>query len=327
MVVFPLICTMMPKGVILDAFTMNPGDQSWRELEKQLDLTIYDRTPATSTVERCKDAEFIFTNKVVLDRAALEALPQVKYIGIMATGINVVDVDSARERGITVTNIPAYSTESVAQMVFAFIMHFTMHVGLHNDHIHNKNGWSGAEDFSYTLKPLTEISGKTLGIWGWGAIGQKTAEIGRAFGMRILVASDHASSVAGGELVSLGELFERSDFLSINKAFTEDKWGIINKDFFGKMKPTAFLINTARGMFIHDQDLADALNVGKLAGAGLDVFTKEPPAPDNPLLTAKNCVITPHIAWATVEARNRAIAILSENVSRYLQGDPINVVS
>lgn len=313
---------------VLDGYTLNPGDLSWKPFEKLGILTVYDRTPPEKTIERAKNAEVVFTNKVIIGREHIEQLPHLKFIGVLATGYNVVDIKAATEAGIVVCNIPAYSTNSVAQMVFAHILNFTQRVGLHAQQVRSGQ-WSSHTDFCFWNTPQTEIAGKTLGIIGYGRIGQQVAKIGDAFGMKIIF---HNRSVkkdvaAHFRQVTLEEVFRESDFLSINCPLTNENAGFVNSKTLGLMKPTAFLVNTGRGPLINEYDLADALNTGKIAGAGLDVLSTEPPSPDNPLLTAKNCFITPHIAWATYEARQRLMQIAIDNLKAYLDGKPVNVVN
>lgn len=312
---------------VLDGFTLNPGDLSWSGLEKLGNCRIYDRTPAPLTIERIGQAEIVLTNKVILDRKVLEQVPQLRYIGVLATGYNVVDVQAANEQGIVVTNIPAYSTDSVAQMVFAQILAFCNRVELHAQSV-QKGDWNSCADFSYSLSAQTEISGKTIGIVGFGRIGQKVAQIARAFGMQVLFHNRSSKEVSDPAIrqVSLETVFAESDFISLNCPLTADNHQFVNARLLATMKPTAMLINTGRGSLINEVDLAEALNNGQLAAAGLDVLSSEPPRPDNPLLSAKNCFITPHIAWASFEARNRLMQIATGNVQAFLNGAPQNVV-
>lgn len=314
--------------VILDGYTLNPGDLDWTALEKLGNLNVYDRTPAELTLERCRDAEAVFTNKVILDKNIISRLPGLRFIGVLATGYNVVDTAAAREAGVAVTNIPAYSTPSVAQMVFAHILHFTQQVALHSRKV-REGYWSEHTDFCFWLTPQTELSGKTLGIAGFGRIGQEVAKIGDAFGMKIIFykPSPAKQIPAGYRQVSLAEVFAESDFLSINCPLTSENKGFVNPEMLSLMKPSAFLINTGRGPLIDEAGLADALNSGRIAGAGLDVLSVEPPAKDNPLLSARNCHITPHIAWATYEARTRLMKIAAENLEAFLEGRPQNLVN
>lgn len=315
------------KIVILDAYTLNPGDLSWKEIEKLGDCTIYERTPSDLTFERAKDAEVIFTNKVVLNKDMIEQLPQLKFIGVLATGFNVVDTAAAKNAGIAVCNIPAYSTQSVAQMVFSHILHFSQNISKHAASV-SAGEWATSNDFAYWLTPQTELAGKTLGIIGFGQIGQAVAKIGLAFGMRIIFNNrSKKTSELECTQVDFTTLLIESDYISINCPLTGENQGFINKGAIAQMKPTAFLINTGRGPLINEQDLADALNAEQIAGAGLDVLSAEPAAADNPLPKAKNCFITPHIAWATFEARQRLMQIASDNLKAFVQGKPINVVN
>ncbi|WP_319500856.1 D-2-hydroxyacid dehydrogenase [uncultured Draconibacterium sp.] len=314
------------KIVVLDGYALNPGDLNWDDLEALGELTVYDRTTPEQTLERAANAEIVYTNKVILNREIIEQLPQLKFIGVLATGYNVVDIDAAREAGIKVCNIPAYSTPSVAQLVFAHILHFTNNVGLHAKSV-SHGDWANSTDFAYWLSPQTELAGKTLGIIGFGQIGQAVAQIALAFGMKVIFNNrSKKSTTLDAHQVDLDTLLETSDFISINCPLTNENQGFINKTTISKMKPTAFLINTGRGPLINEQDLADALNNNEIAGAGLDVLSVEPALPENPLPKAKNCYITPHIAWATLEARQRLMHIATDNLKAFLDGNPINVV-
>lgn len=313
--------------VILDGYTLNPGDLSWEGVKNLGNCTFYDRTPPELTVERAKEADVVFTNKVVLNKEVIEQLPQLKYIGVLATGYNVIDMEAARTAGITVTNIPAYSTASVAQMVFSHILNFAQNVAVHSKSV-SEGEWAESMDFSYWETPQVELAGKTLGIIGFGQIGQAVANIALAFGMKIIFnnRSQKATDLDARQ-VDLDTLLAESDFISINCPLTDTNKGFINKETIEKMKPEVFLVNTGRGPLINEQDLADALNNGRIAGAGLDVLSTEPPSEDNPLPKAKNCSITPHIAWATFEARNRLMQIATENLKAFLDENPQNVVS
>lgn len=315
------------KIVVLDGFVLNPGDLSWDGLKKLGDCTIYERTAPELTIERSKDAEAVFTNKVILSKDIIEMLTKLKYIGVMATGYNVVDVEAAKQSGIVVTNIPAYSTDSVAQMVFSHILHFTQNVSVHAESV-SSGEWTNSIDFSYQKTPQTELAGKTLGIIGFGQIGQAVAKIGLAFNMKVIF-NNRSKKNTGVEAkqVDLNTLLSESDFISINCPLNSENAGFINKHTIEQMKPTAFLINTGRGPLINEKDLANALNAGRIAGAGLDVLSIEPPEAGNPLIKAKNCFITPHIAWATREARSRLMYIASENIMAFLNGTPQNVVN
>ncbi|WP_297101269.1 D-2-hydroxyacid dehydrogenase [uncultured Draconibacterium sp.] len=314
------------KIVVLDGYALNPGDLSWDDLKVLGELTVYDRTTPEQTVERSADAEIVYTNKVILNREIIEQLPHLKFIGVLATGYNVVDITAANEAGIMVCNIPAYSTQSVAQLVFAHILHFTNNVGLHAKSVGNGE-WATSKDFAYWLSPQTELAGKTLGIIGFGQIGQAVARIALAFGMKVIFNNrSQKTTDLDARQVDLDTLLETSDFISINCPLTSENQGFINKATIEKMKPTAFLINTGRGPLINEQDLADALNNDQIAGAGLDVLSVEPALPENPLPKAKNCFITPHIAWATLEARQRLMQIAVDNLKAFIDGKPINVV-
>ena len=315
------------KIVILDGYTLNPGDLSWDGIKKLGDCTLYDRTPPEKTVERAKGAQAVFTNKVVFNREVISRLPHLKFIGVLATGYNVVDLEAATEAGIVVANIPAYSTASVAQMVFSHILHLAQNVSIHAKSV-KKGDWANSIDFSYHIAPQTELAGKTLGIIGFGQIGQAVAKIGLAFGMNILFHNrSRKETNLDARQVELEALFNESDFISINCPLTDENAGFINKAAIEKMKTSVILINTGRGPLINENDLAEALNKGRIAGAGLDVLSTEPPSPDNPLLSAKNCCITPHIAWATTEARERLMQIATENLKTFLEGNPQNKVN
>ena len=318
------------KIVILDAFTSNPGDLSWDAIEELGELTVYERTTSEEVLERCTGSEVIFTNKVILNSETIEQLPELKYIGVLATGTNVVDLHFAKEKGICVTNIPGYSTDSVVQHVLALILHFSSKVSIHNDAV-QQGDWVNSIDFSFTLGTLNELSGKTLGIIGLGTIGRKLARVADAMGMKIVAA--HQSSMDRLELpyevewLPVEEVFAQADFLSLNCPLTSETEKVVNAEHLKKMKSSAIVINTGRGPLVDEQALTDALNNGTIAGAGLDVLSTEPPAGVNPLLSAKNCVITPHIAWASREARARLIAIAAVNLSSFLSGIPQNVVN
>ncbi len=315
------------KIVVLDGYALNPGDLSWREVEKFGECTIYDRTPPEYTLERASGAEVLFTNKVLLSRDLIEKLPELKFIGVLATGFNVVDTEAAKNAGIIVCNIPAYSTQSVAQMVFSHLLHFSQNISEHAKSV-AAGDWARSKDFAYWLTPQTELAGKTLGIIGFGQIGQAVAKIGLAFGMKIVFnnRSKKATEIEAAQ-VDLDALLAESDYISINCPLTDENNGFINKEAIQKMKPGVFLINTGRGPLLNEQDVADALNTGRIAGAGLDVLSVEPAAKDNPLPRAENCYITPHIAWATFEARQRLMKIATANLKAFVEGTPINVVS
>ena len=317
------------KIVVLDSYALNPGDLSWDWLECLGECEIHHRTPGEKILERCKGAEIILTNKTPLTAETLEKLPDLKYIALLSTGYNIVDCDYAKSRGIPVSNIPAYSTNAVAQLTFSLILEITNAVGLHSESV--KNGdWSACPDFCYWKTPLTELCGKTLGIVGFGQIGQAVADIAEAFKMNVIAVSGHETDQShrkNFKWVDMETLASESDIISFHCPLTEKTTGLVNKDFIDKCKDGAIIINTSRGPVVNDKDLADALNSGKLRGAGLDVLTVEPPKADNPLLSAKNCFITPHIAWAGFETRERLMNILKENVFAYLKGNPQNVVN
>ena len=313
--------------VILDGYTANPGDLTWKPLEVIGTLTVYDRTRPEDTILRAKDAEIVLTNKVCLRRQEIEQLPKLKYIGVLATGYNVVDVEAARERGIIVTNVPAYSTESVAQMVFAHLLTVTNRTEHYA--IQNRNGkWTSCPDFAYWDTPLTELANKTFGIVGLGNIGKRVAAIAQAFGMKVLAyTSKRIEELPSGiSKRTLAELLEESDVVSLHCPLTPDTKHLINRETIQIMKPSAILINTGRGPLVNDQDVADALNDGRLRAYCADVLSEEPPRADNPLLQCENAFITPHIAWATEEARTRLIAVAIDNVKSFVEGMPKNVV-
>ena len=318
------------KIVILDAYTSNPGDLNWGSLEEFGELIVHDRTTPEEVLERSTGCEVVLTNKVILNSETLEQLPELKYIGVLATGTNVVDLNFAKERGICVTNIPGYSTDSVVQHVMAFILHFSSMVSSHNEAV-QKGDWVNSRDFTFTLGTLNELNGMTLGVIGLGTIGRKLAKVADAFGMKIMAA--HQNSMNSLELsyevewLPVDEVFARADFLSLNCPLTPETEKVVNAERLKKMKPSAIVINTGRGPLIDEHALAGALNSETIAGAGLDVLSTEPPSADNPLLTAKNCVITPHIAWASQQARTRLIQIAAENLSSFLSGIPQNVVN
>lgn len=316
------------KIVILDGYAANPGDLSWHALEELGECTIYDRTSTEELYERAVGAEVLLTNKTVISATAIEALPDLKYIGVLATGYNVVDIDTARKRGIIVTNIPAYSTASVAQMVFAHLLNITQRVGHYAEK--NKQGhWASCKDFCYWDTPLIELAGRRIGIVGLGNTGMATARIALAFGMEVVAftSKDTTDLPNGITPCTLDELFTTSDVVSLHCPLNESTYQIVNSTRLASMKPDAILINTGRGPLIDEQALADALNQGIIQAAGLDVLTNEPPHKENPLFSARNCFITPHIAWATVEARKRLIDIATDNLRCWIDGFPINNVA
>ncbi|HYG39265.1 MAG TPA: D-2-hydroxyacid dehydrogenase [Cytophagales bacterium] len=315
------------KIVILDGYTLNPGDLSWDELKKIGNLVIYDRTLPDQVIERAKGAEIILTNKAIVNRDSIQGLPELKYIGVMATGYNVVNIETAKQHKILVTNAPSYSTASTAQHTFALILELTNRVGLHAESV--KDGeWLHSPDFCFRKSPLTELDGKTLGIIGFGRIGRQVAKIAQAFGLKIIAFHKHPErdKMEGVKFTTIEEVFSQSDLISLHCPLTAENNEFVNNGLLSLMKPSAFLINTGRGQLINEKDLATFLNNGKIAGAALDVVSSEPPSKDNPLLDAKNCIITPHIAWSTKEARERLIQIVAENIKAYLSGKPQNVV-
>ncbi len=312
------------KIVLTDAYSVNPGDLSWDLLLPYGECTFYDRTAPEDIIERCREAEAVLTNKVPFTAATMDALPKLKYIGVLATGYNVIDIEAARKRGITVTNIPAYSTASVAQMVFAHLLRITHEVAVYAKEVYNGR-WCANPDFCYWNSPLTELSGLTMGIVGYGNIGSAVARIAQSFGMEVMVWSHRPRKdlPEGIQAVDLDTLFSQSDVVSLHCPLTEETSGIINTARLSLMKPTAILINTGRGGLVCEQDLADALNQGIIQAAGLDVLSTEPPLPSNPLLTAAHCYITPHIGWATQAARRRLIEIAIQNLREYSEGLPV----
>lgn len=314
--------------VVLDGYGMNPGDMSWKPLEELGEVTVYDRTPACEVMEHAAGAEVLLTNKTVLTGEMLRSLPQLKYVGVLATGYNVVDVETARELGIVVTNIPAYSTDSVAQMVFAHLLAAVVRVEHYTDE--NRAGrWCESADFCYWDTPLNELAGKTFGIVGLGHIGSRVALIARAFGMKVKAFTSKRPEdlPEGVAKADLDELFATSDVVSLHCPLTEGTRHLVNAERLARMKKTAILINTGRGPLIDENALAAALNSGEIYAAGLDVLSSEPPSPDNPLLTARNCFITPHLGWATKEARERLLQIAVDNLRGFLQGDVRNNVA
>lgn len=311
--------------VVLDGYTAQPGDLSWQALEELGEVTVYDRTSAKDTVARAAGADIVLTNKVVLNNEVIAQLPQLKYIGVLATGYNVVDVNTAHQRGIIVTNVPAYSTESVAQMVFAHLLTVTNRTEYYASQ--NRQGrWTKNPDFCYWDFPHTELAGKTFGIVGLGNIGQRVAEIALAFGMKVKALTSKTTLTDGIEKTTIEELLKTADVLSLHCPLTDGTHHLIRRDTLALMKPTAILINTGRGPLIDDQAVADALTKGKLAAFCADVLTEEPPKADNPLLGLPNAFITPHIAWASKEARIRLLQVATDNVRAFLNGTPQNRV-
>ena len=317
------------KIVILDGYTLNPGDLSWDELRKLGDVTIYDRTPVDKVVERATGAEIIFTNKTPVTEDAINSLPSLKFIGVLATGYNIVNTDAAKAKGIVVANVPGYGTASVAQLTIALLLELCVHVQAHSDTV-RAGKWAKSADWSYWDYPLVELSGKTIGIIGFGRIGQQVGDVATAFGMNIIGNSrtrSDQSHRANFRWAEIPDLLEQSDVVSIHCPLFPETKGLINKDSLQTMKKSAFLLNTSRGPIIVDEDLAEALNNDVIAGAGIDVLSVEPPSADNPLFAAKNCIITPHIAWATKEARARLMDTTISNLTAFLNGNPVNVVN
>ncbi|WP_028273140.1 D-2-hydroxyacid dehydrogenase [Atopococcus tabaci] len=316
--------------VVLEGYTTNPGDLSWKELEELGEVTLYDRTSLedeAEAIERIGEAELVFTNKVPITQTVLEACANIRFIGVLATGYNVVDIEAARERGITVSNVPDYSTDSVAQHTFALLLEITNQVAHHSREVHNGK-WEHHEDWTFYDYPLMELSGKTIGILGFGKIGQAVGKLARAFGMNVL-AYNRSESESGRQIanyVSKEELLAQADVLSLHLPLTEKTKEIINADAIRQMKDGVILLNTGRGPLINEHDVAEALNEGKIYAAGLDVVSTESIQSDNPLLKAQNCFITPHIAWATKESRQRLIDISVENARAFLRGQPVNEV-
>ncbi|HTM51249.1 MAG TPA: D-2-hydroxyacid dehydrogenase [Bryobacteraceae bacterium] len=316
------------KIVVLDGYALNPGDLSWEDLRRFGAVEIHDRTPADQVVARTAGAAIALTNKTPLSADSIAALPDLKYIGVLATGYNIVDVAAAKKAGVTVTNIPTYGTASVAQFATALLLELCHHVGLHGDAVRNGE-WSRSPDWSFWKTPLVELSGKTMGIVGFGRIGRQTAAIASAMGMRIQAhdaIEQNPPSFEGFAWKTLDDLIAESDVVSLHCPLFEDNLGMINRDRLRRMKKSALLLNTSRGPLVVDQDLADALNEGEIAGAGLDVLSVEPPVASNPLLSARNCIVTPHIAWATREARKRLLDLAVENVRDFLDGRTRNAV-
>ena len=316
------------KIVILDGYSLNPGDLSWDGFKALGDVDLYDRTSENEVIERCKNAEIVITNKVILDSSIISELPDLKYIGVTATGYNVVDIKYAKEKGIVVTNIPSYSTMSVAQMVFAHILNITNHVALHADEV-RKGKWNRNIDFCFWDTPQIEIAGKTIGIFGLGNTGMATAQIALAFGMKVIAFTSKDKSQLPDSIISVSkeELFRQSDIVSLHCPLTENTDKLVCDETLSLMKKSAILINTGRGALIDETALASFLNKELIAAAGLDVLSTEPPTADNPLITAKNCFITPHIAWATTEARQRLMNIAVSNLHSFLSGEIVNNVA
>ena len=317
------------KIVVLDGYTLNPGDLTWSGLEKFGEITVYDRTEKEEILDRIGDAEIIFTNKTPINKETLQTLSNLKFIGVLATGYNVVDVEAASKLGIVVTNIPTYGTDAVSQFVFALLLEICHHVGYHADTV--KQGiWTNSSDFCYWNYPLIELAGKTMGIIGFGRIGRRTAQIAEAFGMNVLAYDEYKNASFETEhthYAALDELLAVADVISLHCPLFESTIGIINKSNIDKMKTGVIIINTSRGPLINEFDLAEALDSGKVAGAGVDVVSTEPIKSDNPLLQSKNVLITPHIAWAPKESRSRLMDIAVDNLKKFISGNPQNVVN
>ncbi len=316
------------KIVVLDGFGLNPGDLSWEAMGQLAEMTVYERTSPEELMERAADAEMLLTNKVALKEKEIMALPKLKYIGVLATGYNIIDTECAKKQGIVVTNIPAYSTDSVAQMTFAHILNITNHI----DHYANQcrqGRWSRNKDFCYWDTPLIELAGKTIGIVGLGSIGYKVARIAQEFGMDVFAftSKNSADLPEGIQKTTLEGLFGISDIITLHCPLNKETRGMINAESLSRMKRGAILINTGRGPLVNEQDVADALQSGQLAAYGTDVMSSEPPKEDNPILNAPNAFVTPHIAWATLEARIRLMNIAVNNAKAFIDGKPINVVN
>lgn len=314
------------KIVVTDGYALNPGDLSWKPIEDYGELTVHERTPPGLIYERCKHADIILSNKTELNRDIIVRLSNLKLISVLATGYNVIDINAAQKNGIVVCNVPAYGTASVAQHTFALILELTNHISIHSESVTNGE-WQQSPDWCYARKPLMELAGKTLGIVGMGNIGRQTALIAIAFGMKVIYSSRHNKQTDPGEYKDLETVFRESDFISLHCPLTPENKEFVNAGLLQLMQPSAYIINTARGQLVNEHDLADALNNNKIAGAALDVLSKEPPQDDNPLLKAKNCVISPHNAWMTKEARQRIIDVTAKNIKSFLEGHPQNVVN
>ncbi len=317
------------KIVVLDAYTLDPGDLSWEWLEKLGNVKIYDRTPVEKVTERIKDAEIVLCNKVPISRGNMEGAPNLKYIGVLATGYNVIDIEAAKEKAITVTNIPTYGTDSVGQFAIALLLEICHHIGHHDRAVH-EGRWESSPDWCFWDYPLIELAGKTMGIIGYGRIGQATGRIAQALGMKILF-NNHSGNRElereNAKYASLDEIYEKSHVISLHCPLFPSTFGMINKDSIAKMKDGVIIINNSRGQLIVEEDLRDALNSGKVYAAGIDVVSEEPIKGDNPLLQAKNCIITPHISWAPTEARIRLMDLVEETLKAFLDNKPINIVN
>lgn len=320
------------KIVVLDGFTLNPGDLDWKELEAIGECTVYDRTSLTDVqeaIDRIGDAEIVFTNKTPMPKALFEACPNIKFVGVLATGYNVVDVNAAKEKGIIVTNIPTYGTAAVGQFTIALLLEICHHIGHHNNAVH-EGKWENNADWCFWDYPLIELDGKTMGIIGYGRIGQATGKIAQALGMKVLAYDEYKNLSLETETckyAELDEVLKQSDIIALHCPLFPNTQGIVNKENIAKMKDGVIILNDSRGPLIVEQDLADALNSGKVAAAGLDVVSTEPIKGNNPLLNAKNCIITPHIAWAPKESRKRLMDIAVNNLQSFIDGNPVNVVN
>lgn len=314
--------------VALDGYGLNPGDLSWENMAELGELTVYDRTAPDEIVSRATGAEIVLTNKTPLTQETLEKLPQLRYIGVLATGYNIVDTEAAKKRGIVVTNIPAYSSESVAQMVFAHLLNVASDVANHSQSV-KAGEWANCKDFCFLKSPIFELAGKSIGIVGFGNIGSTVARIAHAFDMKVYAKTSKRKEDLPDyvEPVTLETLLAESDVITLHCPLTDSTRNLINRETIALMKPTAIVINTGRGPLVNEQDLADALNNGRIKAAGVDVLSQEPPRADNPLIQARNCYITPHIAWATFEARNRLMKIATDNIRQYLAGNTVNQVN
>jgi len=314
--------------VVLDGYTLNPGDITWKGMEKLGNLTVYDRTPADKIVERIGNAEVVFTNKTPISIETFEACPNIKFVGVLATGYNVVDVVAAKEKGIPVTNIPTYGTDAVGQFIIGLLLEICHHIDHHDKAVHDGR-WENNDDWCFWDYPLIELAGKTMGVIGFGRIGQTTGRIAKALGMKVIAFDEYQNDAFKelAEYVSLDTLFSESDVIALHCPLFPSTEGIINKDNIAKMKDGVIILNNSRGPLIVEQDLADALNSGKVYAAGVDVVSTEPIKSDNPLLTAKNCIITPHISWAPKESRQRLMNISVDNLDAFIKGTPKNVVN
>jgi glycerate dehydrogenase len=315
--------------VVLDGYTLNPGDNPWDPIRPLGELVVHDHTAESDVVARAAGAEIVLTNKTPISAAAIEALPQLRFISVLATGYNIVDTAAAAKRGIAVSNVPIYGTDSVAQFVMALLLEMVQHVGLHDSAV-KAGEWTRGRDFCFWKTPLIELAGKTMGIVGFGRIGRRVGELAAAFGMKVIANTPHPKNppaYAGFDWKSIDEIFAQSDFISLHCPLTADNREFVNAALLSKMKKSAMLINTARGLLINEADLAAALNSGQLAGAAVDVVSAEPIKAENPLLNAKNLIITPHIAWATHAARQRIMQMTADNIRAFQNGKPVNVVN